>query len=49
MSAETLAAIWVSWWSEANTAQPNDRVDMHMGIYAMLGVLGTIAGILAAG
>lgn len=43
-----MIAIWIKWWSEANTAHPNQKVGMYVGIYAMFGVLATIAASLAA-
>jgi ATP-binding cassette, subfamily C (CFTR/MRP), member 1 len=43
-----IQAIWLSWWSEANAAQPNQRVAMYMGTYALFGVLGVISACLAA-
>ncbi|KAL2126745.1 hypothetical protein VTI74DRAFT_324 [Chaetomium olivicolor] len=42
------STIWMSWWSEENTTSPNRRVGMYMGIYAMLGVVGTVAACLTA-
>ncbi|KAB8258546.1 ABC transporter [Aspergillus pseudonomiae] len=42
------SVIWVSWWSEANETHPNQKVAMYMGVYAMMGVLGTFAACLAA-
>lgn len=41
-------AIWINWWSEANTTQANRDVGFYIGIYAMLGVLGTIGAASAA-
>lgn len=49
VSCIEFSTIWVSWWAEANRAHPNSRVGMYMGVYAMLGALGTVAGCLAAG
>ncbi|OGM47940.1 hypothetical protein ABOM_002790 [Aspergillus bombycis] len=42
------SVIWVSWWSEANETHPNEKVGMYMGVYATMGVLGTLAACLAA-
>jgi ATP-binding cassette, subfamily C (CFTR/MRP), member 1 len=41
-------AIRINWWSEANTSQGNKDVDFYMGIYVMLGVLGTVGVASAA-
>ena len=40
--------VWVSWWSESNTIEPNRKVGYHMGIYAMFGILGTFGASFAA-
>ena len=40
--------IWLKWWSEANTLQPNYHVGMYMGVYAMLCVLGSLCACMAA-
>ncbi|KAF9878698.1 ABC multidrug transporter [Colletotrichum karsti] len=42
------STVWVKWWSESNSAKANQSVGYYMGIYAMLGVLGTIGASLAA-
>ncbi|KAH8645735.1 P-loop containing nucleoside triphosphate hydrolase protein [Xylariales sp. PMI_506] len=42
------STIWLNWWSQANAAQPNQDIGMYIGIYAMFGVLGTLAACLAA-
>lgn len=41
-------AIILKWWSEANSEEPNCNVGMWMGLYAMLGVLGTVGIFVAA-
>ncbi|KAK7997810.1 hypothetical protein PG989_005850 [Apiospora arundinis] len=41
-------AIWVKRWSEANTNEANKSVGFYIGIYAMMGVLGTLGASLAA-
>lgn len=41
-------AIWMKWWSKANTIQANRDIGFYMGIYALLGVLGTIGAASAA-
>jgi len=37
-----MTAVWVMWWSEANAEKLNKNVGMYIGVYAMLGVLGTV-------
>jgi len=41
-------AVWVKWWTEANAVKPNQSVGMYMGIFAMLGGLGTVGATVAA-
>ena len=43
-----ILAVWVKWWSEANTVHPNQSVGMYIGVYVMLGVLGTLSACVAA-
>ncbi|KAK1996035.1 ABC transporter [Colletotrichum falcatum] len=40
--------VWVKWWSEANAASPNRNIGYFMGVYALFGVLGTLAAALGA-
>ncbi|KAJ5939096.1 ABC transporter [Penicillium verhagenii] len=42
------STIWVDWWSSANSAHPNQKLGMYLGVYAMLAVIGTIAACLSA-
>ncbi|KAJ5279506.1 ABC transporter [Penicillium angulare] len=42
------STIWVDWWSAANSKRPNQNLGMYMGIYVMLGVVGTIAACISA-
>lgn len=36
------SAIWVKWWSDANTESPNKDVGMYIGVYAVFGVMGSL-------
>ncbi|KAJ5580032.1 uncharacterized protein N7459_006017 [Penicillium hispanicum] len=42
------STIWVKWWAAANSERPNQSVGLYVGMYAMLGVVGTIGVCLAA-
>ncbi|KAH6659515.1 ABC transporter [Truncatella angustata] len=42
------STVWINWWSEANTVQVNQDVGFYIGIYTMLGVLGTVGAASAA-
>ncbi|KIX01229.1 uncharacterized protein Z518_08954 [Rhinocladiella mackenziei CBS 650.93] len=42
------SSIILKWWSEANSEEPNRDAGMWMGLYAMLGVLGTLGVFVAA-
>ncbi|KAK1984954.1 ABC transporter [Colletotrichum cereale] len=42
------STVWVKWWSEANAAAPNESAGHYMAVYAVLGVLGTLAASSAA-
>ncbi|EFX06313.1 ABC multidrug transporter [Grosmannia clavigera kw1407] len=42
------STVWVSWWSAANDLHPNRNLGLYMGIYAMVGVVGTAAACCAA-
>ncbi|KAK1456724.1 ABC transporter [Colletotrichum cuscutae] len=42
------ATVWISWWSESNTSAPNTSIGYYLGIYVMIGVLGTVSASLAA-
>lgn len=33
----------MKWWSEANSANPNQGIGMYLGIYVMLGILGALS------
>jgi hypothetical protein len=39
---DAIKAIWLKWWSEANTIKPNHNVGMYIGVLAALGIAGTI-------
>lgn len=41
--ADCWAAVWLKWWTEANEKHPDDRIGMYMGVFAMFGIVGTIA------
>lgn len=41
-------AVIIKWWSEANAVEPNQQLGMWIGLYAMLGVLGTVGAAVAA-
>jgi hypothetical protein len=41
-------AVWMKWWSAANAAEPDKNIWMYLGVYASLGVLGTISGCICA-
>ncbi|GJN80117.1 hypothetical protein PLIIFM63780_003641 [Purpureocillium lilacinum] len=36
------SAIWIKWWSAANAEQPNQNVGMYLGVYAILGIAGSM-------
>ncbi|EXF85940.1 5'-nucleotidase [Colletotrichum fioriniae PJ7] len=42
------ATVWIKWWSDSNTAAPNTSVGYYLGIYVMIGILGTVGASLAA-
>ncbi|KAI1310106.1 ABC transporter [Xylaria venustula] len=42
------STVILKWWSEANATEPNQDVGMWLGIYALLGVLGTLGAGVAA-
>ncbi|KAK5989200.1 ABC multidrug transporter B [Cladobotryum mycophilum] len=42
------STIWIKWWSAANTAEPNKDVWMYLGIYALLGIVSSLSGLVAA-
>ncbi|PWI71738.1 Na/K ATPase alpha 1 subunit [Purpureocillium lilacinum] len=37
------SAIWIKWWSAANAEQPNQNVGMYLGVYAILGIAGSMS------
>ncbi|KAJ8107918.1 hypothetical protein ONZ43_g6583 [Nemania bipapillata] len=40
-------AVWLNWWTEANTKEPNSRIGYYLGVYATLQILAVISfGIL---
>ncbi|KAK0615177.1 ABC transporter [Bombardia bombarda] len=41
------SAVWVKWWSDTNTAEPNKDVGMYIGVYTMFGVLATLGATAA--
>ncbi|KAL2876598.1 hypothetical protein SGCOL_008176 [Colletotrichum sp. CLE4] len=43
-----LSTIWIKWWSESNTTTLNKSVGYYLGIYVIIGVLGTVGASLAA-
>jgi len=43
-----ILGVWIKWWSETNSRQPNKDIGLYMGIYAMLGVIGTFGILMAA-
>jgi ATP-binding cassette, subfamily C (CFTR/MRP), member 1 len=38
---DTITAVWLKWWAETNTVEPNRNVGMYLGVFSMLGVLGS--------
>ncbi|KAL7934474.1 P-loop containing nucleoside triphosphate hydrolase protein [Trichoderma chlorosporum] len=40
--------IWMKWWSAANASDPDKDIWMYLGIYALLGILGTLSGCICA-
>lgn len=44
----TPLVVLLKWWSEANNEQPNRDIGMWMGLYAMLGILGTLGIFISA-
>jgi ATP-binding cassette, subfamily C (CFTR/MRP), member 1 len=37
-----LQAVWLSWWTESNAEEPNQRIGYYLGVYAALQVLAVI-------
>ncbi|KAM0458751.1 hypothetical protein ACHAPV_005740 [Trichoderma viride] len=44
----SILAVWMKWWSDANTAEPNKDVWMYLGIYILFAVVGTLSGFICA-
>ncbi|KAK1624485.1 ABC transporter [Colletotrichum phormii] len=42
------STVWIKWWSEPNTSAPKKSVGYYLGIYVMIGTLGTVGASLAA-
>ncbi|KAL7923567.1 multidrug resistance-associated protein [Trichoderma austrokoningii] len=42
------STVWMKWWSDANTAEPNKDVWMYLGIYVLFAVVGTLSGCICA-
>ncbi|KAH6604280.1 hypothetical protein Trco_007726 [Trichoderma cornu-damae] len=42
------STVWMKWWSAANASEPNKDVWMYLGVYALLGILGTLSGATCA-
>ncbi|KAK4074366.1 hypothetical protein Trihar35433_3840 [Trichoderma harzianum] len=40
--------VWMKWWSSANASEPDKDIWMYLGIYALLGILGTLSGCICA-
>ncbi|KAJ4858374.1 ABC transporter domain-containing protein [Trichoderma breve] len=40
--------VWMKWWSAANASEPDKDIWMYLGIYALLGILGTLSGCICA-
>ncbi|EHK17094.1 uncharacterized protein TRIVIDRAFT_195099 [Trichoderma virens Gv29-8] len=40
--------IWMKWWSAANAEEPDKDIWIYLGIYGLLGILGTISGCICA-
>lgn len=38
----------MKWWSAANASEPDKDIWMYLGIYALLGILGTLNGYICA-
>lgn len=37
-----MIAVWLKLWSDANEQAPNQQLGMYVGVYAVLGVSGTL-------
>ncbi|PTB72853.1 P-loop containing nucleoside triphosphate hydrolase protein [Trichoderma longibrachiatum ATCC 18648] len=42
------STVWMKWWSAANATEPDKDIWMYLGVYASLGVLGTLSGCVCA-
>ncbi|UNI17048.1 hypothetical protein JDV02_003426 [Purpureocillium takamizusanense] len=42
------SAIWIKWWSAANAEQANQKVGVYLGVYAMLGIAGSMSACATA-
>jgi ATP-binding cassette subfamily C (CFTR/MRP) protein 1 len=36
----TIKGVWLKWWSDANTRDPNQKIFLYLGVYGLLQVLG---------
>lgn len=48
LANQIMIAVWLKWWAEANTANPNENVGMYIGIFSMFGLLGSVFVSIAA-
>ncbi|PTB61535.1 P-loop containing nucleoside triphosphate hydrolase protein, partial [Trichoderma citrinoviride] len=42
------STVWMKWWSAANAAEPDKDIWIYLGVYASLGILGTLSGCICA-
>ncbi|KAL6871928.1 P-loop containing nucleoside triphosphate hydrolase protein [Trichoderma novae-zelandiae] len=42
------STVWMKWWSAANAAEPDKDIWLYLGVYASLGILGTLSGCICA-
>lgn len=45
--SDTLIALWLEWWSDANNTQPNKDLAMYLSVYFVLAVAAMAGAILA--
>lgn len=39
----TFSTVWLNYWSEANSSQPNQHIGYYLGVYSALQVLGVVS------
>ena len=45
--SDTLIALWLEWWSDANNTQPNKDLAIYLSVYFVLAVAAMTGAILA--